>query len=109
MVMQPKVLILDEPTSRLDPIAASDFLATLNKLNRELGLTVIIAEHCLEDVFPIADRVLLMENGKVLLNDSPRNIAPMLSKMNNNHKMLAALPAATRVFLEVLKLPTTVR
>lgn len=98
MVMQPKVLILDEPTSRLDPIAASDFLATLNKLNRELGLTVIIAEHCLENVFPIADRVLLMENGKVLLNDSPRNIAPMLSKTNNNHKMLAALPAATRVF-----------
>ena len=67
MAMQPKVLVLDEPTGQLDPIAASEFISTLMKLNRELGLTVILAEHRLEEVFPIADRVLVMEDGKALL------------------------------------------
>ena len=58
MVMQPKVLILDEPTSQLDPIAASEFLKTIYKINRDLGTTVIISEHRLEELFPMADRVL---------------------------------------------------
>ena len=51
MAMQPEVLILDEPTSQLDPIAASDFLNTVRKINIELGTTVIITEHRLEDIF----------------------------------------------------------
>ena len=68
MVMQPKVLILDEPTSQLDPIAASDFINTLKKLNNELDLTIIIVEHRLEEVFPIADKVIVMEKGGILLN-----------------------------------------
>ena len=51
------VLILDEPTSQLDPIAAADFLATLGKINRELGTTVVLTEHRLEDAFPLASRV----------------------------------------------------
>ena len=51
MLLQPKVLILDEPTSQLDPIAASDFLATLGKINRELGTTIILTEHRLEEAF----------------------------------------------------------
>lgn len=75
MVMQPQVLILDEPTSQLDPIAASDFIGTLQKLNKELGLTIILVEHRLEDVFPIADKILVMENGSVLLFDHPRKSA----------------------------------
>lgn len=80
MVMQPKVLILDEPTSQLDPIAASEFLATLQKLNRELGLTVILAEHRLEEVFPDADRVLLMDGGRILLCDAPERIGAALPR-----------------------------
>ena len=74
MVMQPKILILDEPTSQLDPIAASDFIATLQKLNRELGLTILLTEHRLDEVFPIADKVAMMEQGKLLLYDKPRAI-----------------------------------
>ncbi|MDY2856808.1 MAG: ABC transporter ATP-binding protein, partial [Oscillospiraceae bacterium] len=56
MAMQPKLLLLDEPTSQLDPIAAADFIATLQKLNREFGLTILLVEHRLEEVFPIADK-----------------------------------------------------
>ena len=95
MVMQPKILILDEPTSQLDPIAASDFITTLQKLNRELGLTVILADHRLEDVFPIADKVLLMDEGKALIYDTPRNIGVKLDK---NHEMHCGLPSAVRIF-----------
>lgn len=95
MVMQPKVLILDEPTGQLDPIAAADFIATLQKLNRELGLTILLVEHRLEEVFPIADRVLLMDHGRVLLYDAPENIGGALPA---GHPMQAALPGAVRVF-----------
>ena len=67
MAMQPEVLILDEPASQLDPIAASDFLETVHKINRDLGTTVIISEHRLEEVFPMADRIMVMDEGRSLL------------------------------------------
>lgn len=98
MVMQPKVLILDEPTGQLDPIAAADFIATLQKLNRELGLTVILVEHRLEEVFPVADKVLFMENGGVLLYDCPKKIGARLSQICKTHPMLQGLPSAVRIF-----------
>ncbi len=98
MVMQPEILILDEPTSQLDPIAAADFIATLQKLNRELGLTVILVEHRLEEVFPIADRVLVMENGGVLLYDTPGNIGASLAEIRRDHPMMYGLPSAVRIY-----------
>ena len=98
MVMQPKVLILDEPTGQLDPIAAADFIATLQKLNRELGLTVILVEHRLEEVFPVADKVLFMENGGVLLYDCPKKIGARLSQICKTHPILQGLPSAVRIF-----------
>ena len=61
MAMQPRVLVLDEPTSQLDPIASMEFLETLQRINRELGTTIIISEHRLEELFPMADRVAVME------------------------------------------------
>ena len=66
MVMEPSVLILDEPTSQLDPIASQEFLSALSKINRELGTTVIISEHRLEETFAVSDRVMVMENGKTV-------------------------------------------
>ncbi len=72
MVLQPKVLILDEPTSQLDPIAASDFLATLGKINRELGTTIILTEHRLEEAFGFASRVAVMDGGKLLCTGMSR-------------------------------------
>ena len=96
MAMQPEVLILDEPTSQLDPIAASDFLNTVRKINIELGTTVIITEHRLEDIFPYADRAVVMEGGKIIADDTPRNIGKLLHQQNN--KMFAAMPTPVRVF-----------
>ena len=96
MAMQPEVLILDEPTSQLDPIAASDFLNTVRKINIELGTTVIITEHRLEDIFPYADRAIVMDGGKVIADDIPRNIGKLLYEQKND--MFAAMPTPVRVF-----------
>ena len=98
MAMQPEVLILDEPTSQLDPIAASDFLNTVRKINLELGTTVIITEHRLEDIFPYADRAIVMEQGKVIANDTPRKIGSLLHSQNS--PMFTAMPTPVRVFFQ---------
>ena len=94
MAMQPKLLLLDEPTSQLDPIAAADFIATLQKLNRELGLTILLAEHRLEEVFPIADKVIAMDSGKMLACGSPVEAARLLQKS----KLSLSLPTAVRIW-----------
>ena len=96
MAMQPEVLILDEPTSQLDPLAASDFLNTVRKINRELGTTVIITEHRLEDIFPYADQAVVMESGKIIAADTPRNVGKLLYA--RKHHMFAAMPTPVRVF-----------
>ena len=96
MAMQPEVLILDEPTSQLDPIAASDFLNTVRKINIELGTTVIITEHRLEDIFPYADRAIVMDGGKVIADDTPRKIGKLLWEQKSD--MFAAMPTPVRVF-----------
>ena len=110
MVMQPSVLILDEPTSQLDPIAAGEFLKTLEKINRELGTTVILTEHRLEDAFPIADRVIVMDDGKIIADEVPAEVGKILKE--KNHDMYKALPTPMRVHGEVknnLLCPLTVR
>lgn len=94
MVMQPKLLLLDEPTSQLDPIAAADFIATLQKLNRELGLTILLSEHRLEEVFPVADRVIVMERGKPCLSGTPRELCAVL----RDHPLALGLPSASRIW-----------
>lgn len=113
MAMQPKLLILDEPTSQLDPIAASDFINTLVKINKELGMTIIMTEHRLEDVFPVADRVLIMDKGKRLLMEPPREAGRDLKKINAGHRMLFGLPSAVRIYhgldAEDAECPLTVR
>lgn len=98
MVMQPDVLILDEPTSQLDPIASADFIRTLSKINRELGLTVLMAEHRLEEVFPTADKVLVMEKGKAVLYDTPREVGRNIYNVSADNKIIAGLPSSVRIF-----------
>lgn len=96
MSMQPQVLILDEPTSQLDPIAASDFLNTVRKINTELGTTVIITEHRLEDILPYADRAVVMGEGKILADGAPRAVCAQLYAKND--PMFSAMPTPVRVF-----------
>lgn len=95
MVTDPQILILDEPTAQLDPIAAADFLATVRRLNRELGLTVIIAEHRLEDVIPECDRLAVMESGKLICCQPPEEAAARIGK---DDPLLAAMPAPVRLY-----------
>ena len=110
MAMQPSVLILDEPTSQLDPIAASDFLNTIRKINLELGITIIITEHRLEDIFHVSDRVVVMDKGMIIANDSPRNIGKFLRIKNN--QMFVSMPSPMQIYYGVEGIgecPLTVR
>lgn len=95
MVMNPSVLILDEPTAQLDPIAASEFIGTVKKLNRELGLTVIMVEHRLEEVIPVSDRLMIMEEGRLIRFDTPRRV---VGEIGENKRLLSAMPAAVRLY-----------
>ena len=99
MAMRPSALILDEPTSQLDPIAASDFLNTVRKINLELGVTVILTEHRLEEVFACADKVVVMDRGEIVSVGSPLRVARELHASGND--MMAALPAPLRIFYGV--------
>ncbi|MEG2584249.1 MAG: energy-coupling factor transporter ATPase, partial [Oscillospiraceae bacterium] len=110
MVMQPKVLILDEPTSQLDPIAASEFLQTIKKINREIGTTIILSEHRLEEAFPMSDRVIAMENGRLIAFGTPEHVGQILKDEKSN--MFESLPTPMRVFSAIkseLPCPITVR
>ncbi len=95
MAMNPQILILDEPTSQLDPIAASEFLNTVKKINTELGVTVIMTEHRLEEAFCIADRTVVMKNGKIELFDTPQEVS---KKINIEEDVFKSLPASARMF-----------
>lgn len=95
MVAQPQILLLDEPTSQLDPIAASDFLNTVSKLNREMGLTVVLIEHRLEEALPMADRVIALENGRIRIDAPP---AQACEQLRAHPVLLDAMPGAVRLF-----------
>ena len=110
MVMQPELLILDEPTSQLDPIAAGEFLATLGKINRELGTTILLTEHRLEEAFPLASRVVVMDRGSVISEGTPQEVG--LALKDQGHGMFLAMPTAMRVWAAVpndAPCPVTVR
>lgn len=74
LLMQPDVLLLDEPTAQLDPVSAREFLDMLKRLNEEFGMTIIIAEHRLEEVFTLADRILMMDHGQVKMEGEPKSV-----------------------------------
>ena len=97
LVTRPELLLLDEPTAQLDPVAASNFLLTLQKLNRETGLTVIAAEHRLEEALPIADRFILLDRGQVVYSGLPKDAVTFFAA-HPDHPMAHALPTAMRLF-----------
>ena len=103
MAMDPEVLILDEPTSMLDPLAAANLLGMVRRINRELGVAVLICEHRLEDVFQTADQVLLMKKGRMLWKDTPEQIAEHLQQDPDCSRIYYGLPGAVRIFGELRK------
>lgn len=108
MAMQPKVLILDEPTSQLDPIAAGEFLSTIRKINMELATTIIMIEHRLEEVFPIADKILVLEEGKQLYFDKPEKVGIALA----GNDLFLAMPTPVQIYQgagQIGECPLTVR
>ena len=96
MVLQPDILILDEPTSQLDPNAATDFLQTLGRINRELGTTILICEHRLEDVIPMASRLMILDRGELIADDTPVGTFDILRE--RKHPMLHSMPTPMRIW-----------
>ena len=109
LVMKPDILILDEPTAQLDPIAASDFIAALKRLNQEMSLTMIMAEHHLEEVVPICDKLMIMDSGTIIANGAPEKV---ITEIRGRKELLCGMPAAARLFTEMERngnCPLTVR
>lgn len=102
MVLTPDFLLLDEPVSQLDPIAASNFLNTVKKLNRELGTTVIIAEHRLEDIFADAAKVFVLDKMQPEFMGSPQQVCEQIFN-SNKKEFIEILPAAARVFYQKIQ------
>jgi len=94
MATRPRVLCLDEPTSQLDPIAAAEFINILVKLNRELSVTVIAVEHRLENILPVSNKLMVLEEGRVLKYGAVKDV---IEKVKGYPMVMAQMPAALRV------------
>ena len=95
MTVQPKLLLLDEPTSQLDPVAAFGFISLLGRINRELSTTVIICEHSLGELLPVSSRVIVMSGGSIVCSGEPSRCAPLLYEKRD--PSFLSFPAAARI------------
>ena len=87
LVMRPDIILLDEPVSKLDPIASLEFIQLLRRINRELNTTILMTEHNLSDVFYYADRILYMEDGKICFDDEPYEAVEKLAEYPIFHSL----------------------
>ncbi len=115
MALNPDVLILDEPTSQLDPIAANEFIGSLVRINRELGTTIILTEHRLEEVLPVCSRAVIMESGHMIADGRVAALAQGICRMDNSYELMSSMPAAVRIYMglaenlqDSLEMPLTV-
>jgi energy-coupling factor transporter ATP-binding protein EcfA2 len=99
LLLEPELLLLDEPTAQLDPIAAKEFIGILHRMNEELGITVLIAEHRLDELFAVADRAIYLEEGKMVRDGEPREILYEAGK-NKHGKMYSYIPGTAILYLE---------
>ena len=96
LVTEPDLLLLDEPTSQLDPLAAAEFLSMLGRVNRELGTTILISEHRLEETLPLSRQMLVLESGRLTACGRTEDVGLQLGK--RGHAMFSAMPAAMRIW-----------
>ncbi|MFA9379724.1 MAG: ABC transporter ATP-binding protein [Acetanaerobacterium sp.] len=106
LALSPRLLLLDEPTSQLDPVAAREFLSMLVRLNREMGLTVMIAEHRTEELFAMCGRVMVLEAGRLRCDGDARTTAQWMARQQTPFSLL--LPSAARIFPWQQPMPLTV-
>lgn len=115
LVLKPKLLLLDEPTSQLDPIAAYDFLSILRRLNEEYSITILLTEHKIDNIFPFIDNVVFLDSGKIKYADEPRQIS---LKAHKDIIFQNFLPSVTRIhlllqskynFFDETKIPLNIR
>jgi energy-coupling factor transporter ATPase len=94
LAMQPEVIVLDEPTSFLDPLGAKKIFEVIYELNRKLGITVVLVEHRLDLTAKYADHIIIMDDGKVVLDGEPHEI------LNSDQARLigVGIPKATRLY-----------
>ena len=97
LLTRPDIIILDEPTSQLDPIAAADFLGTLRKMSEDLGLTVILTEHRLEEALPMADMLAVLDEGRLIAFGEPKKTVMQVK----NSAVFESMPAAVQIFAAV--------
>lgn len=93
LIQRPTLLLLDEPTAQLDPLAATHFIELLTRIHRELGLTILLVEHRLEEVLPHCTKLLVIDEGRITHYDSARAVIAQLQ----HHPLLPACGAAAYV------------
>lgn len=98
MSLRPKVLLLDEPTAQLDPIAAKEFIQLLARINEELSITVMISEHRVEELFPLASQIVMLKAGQVAYAGAPQEIIRNIWN-GRDEFFIPYLPAVTRLYL----------
>jgi len=115
LVLKPKLLLLDEPTSQLDPIAAYDFLSILRRLNEEFSITILMSEHRIDNIFPFIDKAIFIENEKIVYNDPPRKLClntwnhPVFSNYLPSTALIHKLFKEYYSFTENKKVPISIR
>lgn len=106
LAVNPGLLILDEPTSMLDPLAADNFLSMIQRVHSELGVGILLTEHRLEKVLPEATQVAVMEDGMITMEGPPGEIVERLTSTKEKNRMYPGLPSAVRIFGELRKAET---
>lgn len=104
LLLKPKVLLLDEPTSQLDPIAAKDLIVMLERLNKEMGMTIILIEHRLEELFGVADRILVMKKGEIVYEGTSRQVIYRIYE-DQDSDFIPYVPSISRLYMETEPLP----
>ena len=109
MTLRPELLILDEPASQLDPIAAADLISALGRINRELGTTIIVTDHRPEDAFAFANKLAILDSGRLSAFGSPSEVGKIL--FENKSDSFGVMPAAARIWAGVglFECPVTVK
>ena len=110
MMTQPSILLLDEPTGQLDPVGAAEFFSMLSRVHQEFGTTILLTEHRLEEALPLSDRVIVLEQGRICADGTPREVGQQLRAQNSG--MFYAMPTPMRISASVeqpFPCPITVR